>query len=97
MHTYTDAEIEAMRIGIYVDPDADLCRRQREEAAAGIVVAVLFKNIYGWCVRDTFNDGLGNMSGNFNTKEEAASWAASWIAADPARRSLWDGREGSKR
>ena len=89
-HEYSEAEMIAMSLGIYVDPDAELCRRQRADAAAGKILATLAKNIYGFYVRDTFNDGAGNMSGNFKTLDEARAWCAAWIAEDPARRSLCD-------
>jgi hypothetical protein len=86
----TEAELIAMSLGIYVDPDAELCRRQREETAVGIIKATLARNMYGFCVRDTYNDGAGNMSGNFKTLAEAMAWASAWIVEDPAKHILVD-------
>jgi hypothetical protein len=89
MHVYTEAELIALGLGIDVDPDAELCRKQREDQAAGKIAARIQKNIYGYCVADTMNDGGGRMSPNFKSLEEAKAWAADWVAKDPAKNTLF--------
>ena len=86
MHTYTEAEIHAMRNGFVIDTDADLCRQQRADQRAGKILGTLASNIHGFCVRDTMNDGRGRMSPNFKTLDEARAWAVEWVAADPIKR-----------
>ena len=72
------------------DRDHHLCAEQRSQARRGYMVAIIFQNIYGYCVRDTMNDGLGNMSGNFSTHAEALEWARVWHSRAPDRREVRD-------
>jgi hypothetical protein len=73
------------------DRDASLCAMQRQQAREGYVLAILDWNIYGFCVRDTLNDGLGVLwSGRHGdgTAEGALHFAAEWQARDPERREV---------
>jgi hypothetical protein len=74
--------------GVWIDRDAELCRTQRAQAAAGYVSAELSSNIYGYCIRDTMNDGQGRMSPNFKTPVEALLWAKEWHAKAPESRRI---------
>jgi hypothetical protein len=80
------ADVAPYAKGRGVDVDANLCAVQAEQAAKGVVWATFFKNVYGWCVRDTNNNGGGRMSPNFKTVPEAIAWAAQWHAKDPEKR-----------
>lgn len=41
------------------DRDQHLCGVQRAQSSRGYLMAEVSTNIYGFCVRDTHNDGLG--------------------------------------
>lgn len=93
-----DADIEAAKaLDVYAvrhhgqrDHDHHLCAEQRSQQRRGYTKVMLYQNIYGWCVRDTMNDGLGNMSGNFDTREAAVEWAREWHARAPDMRVVLD-------
>lgn len=82
------AVLEARSRGLRVDPDGGLCAAQLRHASAGYVLAEVDWNIYGWCVRDTMNDGRGRMSPNLFTREDAIAWAHKWHAVDPTSREV---------
>lgn len=67
------------------DRDLHLCSVQRTQQRRGYVMVQLETNIHGFCLRDTMNDGLGNMSGN-GSAEWALQWARAWHAEAPASR-----------
>lgn len=67
------------------DRDLHLCSVQRSQQRRGYLMAKVTTNRYGFCVRDTMNDGLGNMSGN-GSAEWALQWAREWHAEAPASR-----------
>jgi hypothetical protein len=71
-----------------VDRDANLCAVQREQQAAGYIAAELGRNIYGYCIRDTMNDGGGRLSPNMTTALEAVLWAREWHAKAPDKRTV---------
>ncbi|ABD72106.1 hypothetical protein Rfer_4420 (plasmid) [Rhodoferax ferrireducens T118] len=60
------------------------------------LMAAVSTNIYGFCVRDTHNDGLGNMSGN-RSAEWALDWARRWHAEAPQSREFIVGHIGQDR
>lgn len=82
------AYLEARMRGIRVDPDADLCRVQSKHQAEGFVMAEIYRNVHGWCVRDVNNNGQGRMSDNYATRAEALAWAQAWYDRAPDRRRL---------
>lgn len=67
------------------DRDLHLCSVQRSQQRRGYLMAQIETNIYGFCVRDTMNDGLGNMSGN-GSAEWVLQWAREWHAQAPGHR-----------
>ncbi len=73
-----------------VDPDAHLCAMQRQQAREGFVQAAISTNIYGFCVRDTLNDGHGvlHSARNGGGALAAVEFAKAWHAADPERREV---------
>lgn len=80
------------------DPCHHLCAVQRQQFREGFVLAEISTNIYGFCVRDTLNDGLGVMlrahggkRGGDGSAERAIAWARAWHAEDPTRRALVQG------
>lgn len=73
------------------DRDAGLCAIQLQQARDGYVRVELGWNIYGFCVRDTLNDGQGVLwSGRSDdgSAEGALRFAAEWQARDPDRREV---------
>lgn len=82
---------ENSRFG-YQDRDGQLCAVQRDHQRAGFTHVVVDTNIYGWCVRDTINDGLGTMFGGRarrgTTHDEALAWAREWHAEQPTHRKV---------
>ena len=66
------------------------CCVQRQQQRAGYMMVEISTNIYGFCVRDTHNDGLGNMSGN-GSAAFAVEWASNWHAARPTHRVVFVG------
>jgi hypothetical protein len=85
---------QAARSGLAVNigklRDDELCRRQRDEAAAGFVDVTIDRNKYGWCVRPLSNlvNGGQRLSDNYPTREEAVAWARDYVSAIPSRRRL---------
>jgi hypothetical protein len=77
-----------IQTGCRVDPDSNLCAAQIDAARAGFLRARIDSNIYGFCVRDTMNDGAGRMSPNFATPTEALTWAREWHQQRPALREV---------
>lgn len=80
------------------DPCHHLCAMQREQGRAGFVLAEISTNIYGFCVRDTLNDGLGVLlraeggrRGGNGSADRAIEWARKWHAEDPGRRAVVQG------
>lgn len=67
------------------DRDLHLCSVQRSQQMRGYLMAQLETNRFGFCVRDTMNDGIGNMSGN-GSAEWALQWARDWHAQAPGHR-----------
>ena len=78
------------------DRDQHLCGVQRSQQMRGYLMAEVSTNIYGFCVRDTHNDGLGNMSGN-GSAEWALDWARRWHAEAPQSREIIVGYIGQDR
>jgi hypothetical protein len=74
--------------GRLADIDRQLCCIQAAQQGAGYILAELTDNIYGFCVRDTMNDGGGRLSPNFKTALEVWEWARDWQAKDPERREV---------
>lgn len=74
--------------GCRVDPDQNLCAVQAEQMGAGYTLACIDTNIYGYCVRDTNNNGGGRLSPNFPTPLEAINWARNWHGEKPALREV---------
>ncbi|MES2347065.1 MAG: hypothetical protein V4641_05780 [Pseudomonadota bacterium] len=73
------------------DRDAGLCAMQRQQARDGYMLVQLSWSIYGFCVRDTLNDGMGVLwSGRSDdgTAEGALQFAAEWQSRDPGRREV---------
>jgi hypothetical protein len=52
--------------------------------ADGLMELIVCKNQYGWCVRHQINDGNGNMSGNFDSKDAAITWAKDYYDSIPS-------------
>lgn len=84
--------------GARIDYDAHLCSMQRQQEREGFVLAAISTNIYGFCVRDTLNDGLGVMlranggkRGGDGSAARAIEWARKWHAEDPSRRAVVKG------
>lgn len=80
------------KIGIS-NPDRDnsLCNMQLQQARDGYMLVEVGWNIYGFCVRDTLNDGAGVLWSGRNgdgTAEGALRFAAEWHARDPERREV---------
>lgn len=83
--------LENSRFG-YQDRDGQLCAIQRAHQSAGFTEVQIETNIYGWCVSDTINDGMGVMFGGRvspgTTHDEALAWAREWHAAKPTHRKV---------
>ena len=83
--------LENSRFG-YQDRDGQLCAIQRQHQSEGFTHVVIDTNIYGWCVRDTINDGMGVMFGGRadpgTTHDQALDWARAWHAAKPTHRKV---------
>jgi hypothetical protein len=69
------------------DRDHHLCSVQRSQQMRGYTEAQITTNRYGFCVRDTMNDGLGNLSGN-GTAEWAVEFARKWQSDVPGKRKV---------
>lgn len=81
-----------------IDGDAHLCAMQRQQEREGYVLAQIHTNIYGFCVRDTLNDGrgvllqaLGGKRRGDGSATRAIEWARKWHAEDPERRAVVQG------
>lgn len=74
------------------------CCAQRQLHAEGFRLVEVSTNIYGYCVRDTMNDGMGVIYGGRErkgtTREEAIAWAQEWHAERPTHRKVILGYEG---
>jgi hypothetical protein len=73
------------------DRDNSLCNMQLQQAREGYMLVKVDWNIYGFCVRDTLNDGAGVLwSGRTGdgTAEGALHFVAEWHARDPKRREV---------
>lgn len=81
-----------------VDRDHHLCCVQRQHAREGYVLVEVATNIFGYCVRDTHNDGDGVLFGGRRrpgtTKQEAIDWARDWHNQLPTHREVIEGFEG---
>lgn len=69
------------------DHDHHLCAMQRQQFRDGFVLAEVSTNIYGFCVRDTLNDGLGVLlrayggkRGGDGSAKRAIQFAREWHA-----------------
>lgn len=69
-----------------------LCCEQRSQQARGYVMVEIGTNIFGYCVRDTINDGQGVLFGGRSrpgtTQAEALAWAREWHAQRPTHREV---------
>lgn len=76
-----------------------LCCEQSYQHRDGFRMVELATNIYGYCIRDTMNDGMGVIYGGRarpgTTREEAMEWARQWHAEKPTHRMVLLGFEGS--
>jgi hypothetical protein len=80
------------KIGVS-NPDRDnaLCNMQMQQSREGYMLVRVCWNIYGFCVRDTLNDGAGVLWSGKNgdgTAEGALHFAAEWHARDIERREV---------
>jgi hypothetical protein len=73
-----------------VDADAHLCAMQRQQERAGYVLATIETNIYGFCVRDTLNDGRGTLHSarHGGSAEAAIDFATRWHSEAPEQREV---------
>lgn len=83
-HVYTDAELKMIMGGQYIDPDAELVKKQHEEAENGIIKAYITSNIYGYCLFQPYNGGR-RISENFKLKKDAKEYALKWEKEDPKK------------
>jgi hypothetical protein len=78
------------------DRDHHLCCEQRYQHRDGFRMVEVATNIYGYCVRDTMNDGMGLIYGGRGTTwAQAMEWARQWHAERPTHRQVilgfcWD-------
>ena len=72
----------------YGDPDANLCAVQSRHQQQGYQMAEISHNVYGFCLRDTNNNGAGRMSSNFAKYSDALEFAQQWHAERPAFREV---------
>jgi hypothetical protein len=74
------------------------CCAQRQLHAEGFRMVEVSTNIYGYCVCDTMNDGMGVIHGGRSrpgtAREEAIAWAREWHAERPTHRKVILGYEG---
>lgn len=81
------------------DPCHHLCSEQRSQQARGYMMVEVSTNMFGYCVRDTINDGLGVLFGGRarpgTTKAEALEWARQWHAERPTHREVIMGYESA--
>jgi hypothetical protein len=82
------------------DRDHHLCCEQRSQQNRGFMMVEVSTNIYGYCVRDTINDGQGVIFGGRDrrgtTKADAIAWAKEWHAQRPTHRMVIMGYCGVK-
>lgn len=68
------------------------CAMQRQQQREGFLMVEISTNIYGYCVRDTMNDGQGILFGGRArrgaTQTEAIEWARAWHAERPSHREV---------
>lgn len=68
------------------------CAAQAQLAGEGYRIVEVATNIFGYCVRDTINDGLGVFFGGRSrpgsTQAEAVEWARQWHAERPTHREV---------
>jgi hypothetical protein len=71
------------------------CAMQRQQERDGFVLVEIATNMFGFCVRDTMNDGQGVMFGGRarpgTTQVEAVEWAREWHAKRPTHREVISG------
>ncbi len=84
--------------GVGIDRDAHLCSMQRQQHREGFVLAEIATNIYGFCVRDTLNDGQGvilraqgGRRGGDGSAARAIQFVREWHAKDPGKRAVVQG------
>jgi hypothetical protein len=93
--------MDAYAVGNFGQGDRDhhLCGEQRYQHRDGFRMVEVATNIYGYCVRDTMNDGQGVLFGGAYRKgttwAEALEWARQWHAGHPTHRQVilgfcWD-------
>lgn len=76
-------DAEAVRLHGQTDRCHHYVAVQSSQFRRGFLEAVIGSNRFGWCVRDTMNDGLGRMSNNMEKVEDAIQWAKDWHAKMP--------------
>jgi hypothetical protein len=93
--------LDAYAVGNFGQHDRDhhLCCEQRYQQRDGFRMVEVATNIFGYCVRDTHNDGQGVLFGGRDrpgtTWDEACEWAHQWHAKKPTHRMVvrgfcWD-------
>lgn len=100
--------LDAFAVGNHGQADSShhLCCEQRYQHRDGFRMVEVATNIFGYCVRDTMNDGDGVLFGGRAykgaTHEEAVEWARKWHAERPTHREVlrgfcWDSRANKER
>lgn len=68
------------------------CAMQRQQQRDGFLMVEIATNMFGYCVRDTMNDGRGVLFGgrarHGTTQAEALEWARAWQAERPTHREV---------
>ena len=92
--------LDAYAVGNFGQRDIchHFCCAQSQLHAEGFRLVEISTNIYGYCVRDTMNDGMGVIYGGRDrpgtTREDAMAWAREWHAERPTHRKVIFGYEG---
>ena len=71
------------------DRDANLCRVQCQQRAAGLQMAEIYHTIYGFRAREVWADG-SFFGSRFETKEAGITFLMQWYAEMPERREVID-------
>jgi hypothetical protein len=104
LHTCTDASFyadletageldkkareQAAFCGMRIDGDRHLVCVQMSQAAKGFQSAIIYRNKYGFAVRDS-DLNVGRISPNFDSEEKALDWARVWYLEAPHKREVF--------
>lgn len=78
----------AASVGMRTDGDRHLVCVQMSQAAKGFQSGVIYRNKYGWAMRDA-DLNVGRLSPNFLEESDAREWARVWYEEQPDKREVF--------